>query len=364
MSSSIIDNINNNNNNSFIVSSTSLKRVFVSGSTGFLGSNIVEQLLIEGYEVYALYRSSRKAELIVEIASTLQCSDRLKLVKGDVTDYNSLVDGIPNQCLYVFHVAANLSSLRSAYNDQYEVNVEGTANMIEACITRGVKRLIFTSSISTFSVQELTDTPNPKLIISETTFKPSPDSYILFYARTKRLAEKLVEMANSRGLETVTLNPGYIIGRYDDISLGDVFIRIAKDPSNKIKCGGGSASFCSSRQVARAHIRAAEVAPSGSQYVLGGIHYTWKEVTENVLYHLHQNQKTVQKTSQYLYILKGYLSELLFKNPSVTFCYALMLSVGFNIDSSKAINELNYQLTDLDTMVDDCITWLKKKNLV
>ncbi|KAM9982641.1 hypothetical protein ACTFIZ_007166 [Dictyostelium cf. discoideum] len=388
------ENINNNNN----------KKCFVTGSTGFLGCNIVEQLLIQGYQVYALYRNKNKVLELNSIAKRLNKQDQLILVKGDVTNYKSLLKGIPDECLYCFHAAALIDldatesqqSMKEQQIQQYETNVNGTANVVEACFKRGVKRLIYTSTIACYDVKDR--------IINEQCQKENlPRSG---YSRTKRIGELYVEDAIRRGLEAVIISPGFIIGKYDENSVGSFILMVAHQASQTITVGVGKTNFSSADEVAKAHITAAQVAPNGSDYCLGGTLISWKELYEQVLFQL-SVEKPVVAVSPLKYILTGKMNDLMAKwfgrtsttttsttikpisseatdslvfdddikttkaskskpcpAPYQSFFLSCIQSVNFVIDSTKANNQLNFKSQTLEYMINENIQWLKQRNLL
>ena len=119
--------------------------VLITGGTGFIGSHLARKLVKQGNDVilFDLYPNEQSIQDIV---------GSVTIVKGDVVDYQGLVDTIKNHNVSsVIHTAAMLSvaaadELRRAYN----VNIEGTFNLLEACRTQGVDRIVFVSSLAAF----------------------------------------------------------------------------------------------------------------------------------------------------------------------------------------------------------------------
>lgn len=119
--------------------------VLITGGTGFIGSHLARKLVQRGNDVilFDLYPNEQSIQDIV---------GSVTIVKGDVVDYQGLVDTIKKHNVSsVIHTAAMLSvaaadELRRAYN----VNIEGTFNLLEACRTQGVDRIVFVSSLAAF----------------------------------------------------------------------------------------------------------------------------------------------------------------------------------------------------------------------
>src|SRR5271169_6141503 len=116
------------------------RTAFVTGGTGFVGLNLVKELMIRGWDVTALHRPSSELKYLKRF--------RPKLAMGALTEPASLSLAIPQGTDTLFHVAGNTSMWRKADAEQSRDNVEGTHNIVEAALSRGVRRLVVTSSIS------------------------------------------------------------------------------------------------------------------------------------------------------------------------------------------------------------------------
>jgi len=172
-----------------------MKKALVTGGGGFLGSNIVHMLLDKGLTVRTLQRSDN-AEL-----RTLG----VKIIRGDISNQTTVINATED-CDVIFHVAAK-AGVWGDYDDYYQCNVTGTKNIIEACQTHNIQKLIYTSSPS------VVFTGNNEENINEST--PYPDHFLTAYQKTKALAEQMVLEANSNTLATIALRPHLIWGPGD-----------------------------------------------------------------------------------------------------------------------------------------------------
>ena len=172
-----------------------MKKALVTGGGGFLGSNIVRMLLDKGLTVRTLQRSDN-AEL-----RTLG----VKIIRGDISNQTTVINATED-CDVIFHVAAK-AGVWGDYDDYYQCNVTGTKNIIEACQTHNIQKLIYTSSPS------VVFTGNNEENINEST--PYPDHFLTAYQKTKALAEQMVLKANSNTLATIALRPHLIWGPGD-----------------------------------------------------------------------------------------------------------------------------------------------------
>ena len=179
-------------------------KVLVTGGAGFIGSNIVEELLIRGHSVRVLDNfSTGKRENLKEF------KEDFELLEGDVRSYHIVKQAV-NGIDVVLHQAA-LPSVPRSINDPItsnEVNVGGTLNMLDASKEAGVKRFVFASSSSIYG-----DTPElPK----REDMTPNPLSP---YAVSKLAGEKYCQVfAKVFGLHTVALRYFNVFGPRQDPS--------------------------------------------------------------------------------------------------------------------------------------------------
>ena len=148
---------------------------FVSGASGFVGSNLVHELHKQGWQVHVLARPTSSLEKIEGVPFTLH--------QGDIVDANSVVEAMPARTDAVFHVAASTNFWSKNNEEQDRVNIDGTRNMTEAAMARGARRFIHTSSFVTWGFGN-------KAINEES--ERSGASDWINYVRSKHLAEELV----------------------------------------------------------------------------------------------------------------------------------------------------------------------------
>jgi len=173
-------------------------RALVSGATGFLGGHLAQVLRGLGYRVRILVHKRHRVEHLLELG--------LEIVEGDLLDTASLVRATAGQSV-VFHTAGKVTDWgpRSEY---FQVNTEGTRNVIAACRDSGVARLVHVSSLSVLGLAR-----TGGMITEET---PYPHALPDWYSQSKKAAEELVRAANGQGgLATIVVRPGVIWGPGD-----------------------------------------------------------------------------------------------------------------------------------------------------
>jgi len=190
---------------------TELGRVLVTGGSGFVGANLVTELLDRGHHVRSFDRAP----------SPLAAHPRLEVVTGDICDAETVakaVDGIDT----VFHTAAIIDLMGGAsVTDEYRqrsfaVNVDGTKNLVHAAQAAGVKRFVYTASNSVVMGGQRISGGDETL--------PYTERFNDLYTETKVVAERFVLAQNGiDGLLTCSIRPSGIWGRGDQTMFRKVF---------------------------------------------------------------------------------------------------------------------------------------------
>src|SRR6218665_3559657 len=183
--------------------------ILVTGGTGLVGTHLLYDLTRSGKQVRALKRKGSDIANVKKVFSyyTFSPDELLKLIEwrdADLLDVYSLaeaMDGVTE----IYHCAAMVSFEARHHADMIRVNVDGTANMVNAAMEKGVHKFCHVSSIASLGRAE-----HGALTTEETFWKSSPDNSI--YAISKYGAEREVWRASEEGLDVVIVNPSLIIG--------------------------------------------------------------------------------------------------------------------------------------------------------
>jgi dihydroflavonol-4-reductase len=321
---------------------------FVTGATGFLGLNLVEHLIREGWRITALHRPK-------SVLTYLQRFP-VDLVSGDIEDRESIVKAMPEGLAAVFHVAADVSHWSRDAIRQERCNVEGTRNVVAAALARGARKFVHTSSTSVYGFQaEPFDETAPRL---------GANSWNN-YARSKTLAEDEVQKGIDRGLDAVILNPANIIGAYDSRNWSRLFRMVAAGRLPGLPPGRGS--FCHASEVATAHIAAVKRGRTGERYLLGGADASYLDVAQFIASLLGRKTR-LRRIPAVLVAAAARVSLLMSlwndREPWITPEIAALMSRDMLCRSEKAIRELGYHPSPLHVMLEDCYGWLKAEKLI
>jgi nucleoside-diphosphate-sugar epimerase len=309
-------------------------RVLVTGGGGFLGSCIAKKLHARGNQVVVLGR--RKYTHLDSGIESIACDIR------NQEGVSSALEG----CDAVFHTAA-IPGVWGDHEKYHGINVEGTANVIDACRSNGVKKLIFTSSPSVvFGESDLEN-------VDEST--PYPDSYLCHYPETKAQAERLIIDANGKGdLSTVSLRPHLIWGVGDPHLVPRIVSRALKGKLVRVGDGRNLVDIIHVENAAHAHIQACDALTPGSK-VAGQCYFIsddepvnlWDWI-DNLLRAL--AYPTVEKTVSYrtarwmgsgLEKIYGVLN--IRKEPPMTRFVAAQLATSHYFNITKAKRDFGYQ---------------------
>lgn len=184
--------------------------ILVTGGTGLVGSHLLFKLLQTNNQVKAIYRREHKLELVKKVFSYYTSDfeslyNKIDWIYADITDIPSLEIAF-KEVQYVYHCAAFVSFEPDKYHQLRKINIEGTANVVNFCVSHAVKKLCYISSIAAIGHHQ--DPHQP--ITEETHWNQEDDNSV--YAITKYGAEIEVWRGTQEGVDAVILNPGIIIG--------------------------------------------------------------------------------------------------------------------------------------------------------
>jgi nucleoside-diphosphate-sugar epimerase len=315
---------------------------FVTGGTGFLGKNIIAQLVTRGDRVIAIHRPTSDTRELASLGA--------ELVVCGLDDVDALARAMPEGIDVVYHVAGDISWWRRNAERQRKTNVDGTRAVVEAALRRHAKRFVHTSSFVAFGIHDQ--------VIREDT--PSNAEDLPYgYLRTKRQGERVVLAAVERGLPAVVMNPANILGPYDVTSWARLILLV--DRGKLTAAPPGTGSFCHAGEVARAHIAAATQGRIGHQYLLGGVDASFVELGAVIARQLGRRvpRKAPALALRLLGAINDGIATFTGKEADITWENASVFCRKIVCDSSKAMRELGYTPRSLEEMVADSVAWLR-----
>ena len=318
------------------------RTAFVTGGTGFVGLNLVKELMLQGWDVTALHRASSDLQFLKRFQP--------KLVTGATTDRASLDVAIPHGIDTIFHVAGNTNMWRGGNAQQTADNVEGTRNIVEAALQKGARRLVVTSSISAYG-------PVDGEITEET--RSLAEHSAVNYQRTKWQAQEIARAAVGRGLEVVIMQPGAIMGPYDIGTWSRLFLMVRDGKLPGVP--PSLLTFTHVREVVSAHIAAADKGENGGSYLLGGENKTMMELVREVAALVGKPAPAKEASLSLLRVIAAVgdlASRFTGKAPPITSEMTDLMSRKVSTVSAKAQRELGYRVVGLKDMCKACYDWM------
>lgn len=237
--------------------------ILVTGGTGLVGSHLIKSLVAQGKKVKALYRTA---------IPLIEGSEKVEWVQGDILDVIALEEALQGVEL-VYHSAAIVSFNPRKKQEMLKINIEGTANVVNACIHAGIRKLCFVSSVAALGrIREGVE-------INETmnwTEKTSNSEY----GKSKYYAEMEVWRGMGEGLEAVVINPVIILGAGDWSKGSSGIFKTAYDEFPYYT--EGTTGFVDVRDVVRAMIQLMESSISGERFILSAANESYKNVFTSI----------------------------------------------------------------------------------
>lgn len=319
------------------------KQILVTGGTGFLGSYLLRYLVREGYtQVRALRRASSKMDLVADV------SDKIEWVEGDVLDIFSLEDAM-QEVRQVYHCAAMVSFDPRDYDAMRRINVDGTANVVNAALAANVEKLVHVSSTAAIGRMK-----NQPIVTEQTKWERS--NYNSQYAISKYLSENEVWRGMIEGLNVAVVNPSVILGSG----------RWEEGPLKFFKMGWnnfpfytkGTAGFVDVRDVARFTLQLMESEVTGERYILSGESLTYQTIMNEIATHLNKKPPTIQINSflqQIAWRVEWLRSRILGGRPLVTRETAATSVRTFFYQNDKSRKDFDFEYTPIrQTIAETC----------
>jgi dihydroflavonol-4-reductase len=326
-----------------------MRNVLVTGATGCIGSNLVVELLNRGYNVRAFHRPTSNTITLAGVD--------VEHAVGDVRDANSVRTAIKG-CDTVFHTAGLVSFWRKKRAEQFAINVEGTRNVVDACLELGVEKLVHTSSIAALGYRT-----DGQLIDESTEYNWGPN---ISYRYTKHLSEIEVLKGVERGLKATIVNPSIAIGPRDvHIHGGGLIVNVKRGWVPAYIDGG--INIVSVHDVVNGHIAAALQGKHGEKYILGGINVTYREMLERAA-QVVGGRAPRHRVPMWLGLGLARASEIVANLTTTSPWLPIDMIVGANrlnwYSSEKAKRELGYQSTSVNDAMREAYDWYQQQGML
>jgi nucleoside-diphosphate-sugar epimerase len=324
-------------------------KLLITGATGYIGYKLAMEAARRNYTVHILARDPR--------SSLMPVHSNIKIFKGDITDKASVLVAMKG-CDKVMHAAAVAKLSAKDNSIFYSVNVEGTRNMLDAALTLGVKRFVFTSSGAVIgpSGKHPMNENDPRLIAFENDYEIS-----------KHWAEELVKEYCRRGLFAVTVAAPRVYGPGPESNGNTMQVLFKTILSLRLAfvpfCKKVVANYAFVDDVVNGHFLAMEKGLSGEKYILGGENLSYESFFKMIKAKAGKRIALVP-IPKYLFkawsFLYATICRLTGKETHISPGVIDRLAQNRALSCDKAITQLGYSITPFSTGIQKTILHLSE----
>jgi farnesol dehydrogenase len=322
-------------------------KCFLTGITGFIGSNLARELVTDGQEVHAIIRNPSRIDL-PDIRG-------IRYFTGDLDDQRVLLEAMEG-CEVVFHLAAFAKPWAKQRSLYHHINVAGAGKVFSAARQAGVKKVVFTSSAATMSPSPGTDP------VDESRYREIP--FFNLYESTKAEAEAVARQYSEDGLPVVIVNPSRVYGPGPVNPSNSVTRMILQFNAGKWRIIPGDGkkvgNYVYIDDVVHGHMLAAKHGRAGERYILGGENLSFDDFfavlaevsgERHRMFHL---PLPVMTAAARLMEAQAVITGM---PPLITGSFVKKYLNHWSLSSDKAKNELGYKITSFREGVKRTLEW-------
>ncbi|MHA7099208.1 farnesol dehydrogenase [Roseivirga pacifica] len=323
------------------------KKIFITGSTGFIGRKLAMKLAQEDNRVVALIRSKQKAKDLQH--------DNISFVEGDLFSTDAIAEGMEG-CDEVYHLAA-FASVWAKDDTFHRVNILGTENILDIAQKQGVGKCVVTSTAGV--IGPAIDGP-----VNEDT--PRQVDFFTDYESTKYESELKIKERVRNGQHVVIVNPTRVYGP-GPLNVSNSVTKLVKqyiEGKWKFMPGDGmsTGNYVFVDDVINGHILAMANGRAGERYLLGGEDATYHELFDTIAVIGGQKHKLYKMPLGVMLTfgkLQLFMAERFGRQPMITPGWVRKYLYKWSVSSAKAETELGYKITSLNDGIQQTVNWLK-----
>lgn len=332
-------------------------KCFLTGASGFIGANLVHELVARGHQVRALLRPGSDLRGLAGV--------RFERVSGDLGDRDTLMAALDG-CDWCFHVAASYHLWLRDYAPMYAANVAGTRNVLEAASHAGCSRIVYTSTVGCIGLPREV---NGKVVPTDETTTIAEAQMSNHYKRSKWQAEQVAVEFARNGAPVVIVNPSAPIGPRDvkPTPTGQVIVDFLNRAMPAYLDTG--LNWVHVRDVAIGHILAAERGCIGERYILGHADGNWTmQQAFQVLREITGVPAPRMRIPHWMALAAAHVNEamsaLTGKPPKAPVGGVRMAKYKMFFNPAKAIRELGLPQTPPREALADAAAWFRANGYV
>lgn len=322
--------------------------ILVTGGAGLLGTELITQLLAQGKQVRAIYNKTPLTEFRSENLQQLECNIL------DIVGLEEAMKGVEE----VYHCAAIVTFNPRRMQEMIKVNIEGTANVVNAALDARVRKMVYVSSVAALGRIRENQLINETMNWTEETSNSR-------YGQSKYLAEMEVWRGIGEGLNAVIVNPVVIMGPGDwDNSSSMIF----KNVYNELPWySDGTTGFVDVRDVAKAMIRLMESNVTAERFIISAENRSYRDVFNLIAKAFGKRppyRKVTKAITRIVWRLEAVRNFFTGKDPLITKETTATAMTKANFDNSKLkkfLPDFSYRKVE-DSIIDTCAAFQQKIN--
>lgn len=322
--------------------------IAITGANGLLGSFVIRRLIEAGMPFVALKRAGSDTSLLNDVADHVTWRD------ADVTDPVSLHEALQG-CSHVIHAAAMVSFNPRHKQKIFEVNVQGTRNVVNACLNTGIKRLVYISSVAALGRQK----SQPDI---DETSKWTESPLNSTYGESKYLGELEVFRGQEEGLSTVIVNPSVILAAADwNKSSAQLFKYVWCERAFYTR---GFFSYVDVRDVAETVVRLLETRVENERFIVNAGTIAYDDFFNRVAGRLNRKPPYIRLSKKVLKIvavIESVRAWFADSEPLLTRETARLAGTQFLYNNRKITKTLNFQFQTIDQSLQWCCEYYMAK---
>lgn len=318
-----------------------MKKVFMTGITGLLGSNLVIDLLKEGYTVKALLRNKNSYRGTHHI--------NLELIEGELTDDHT--DHLSSTDVFI-HSAAETKQNILQYADYRAINYEASKHLYYCCTKSSIQKFIYISTANTLAFGSHKEPGHENSSISYPFTKS-------MYAKSKLETENFL-LEQKGKMDVIVLNPTFMLGPYDHKPSSGKIILMGLNKKILFYPPGGK-NFVHVKNVSSGIIHSIKAAKSGEKYLIAGENLSYKAFFKKLNYIADQNPLMI-RIPKIILIIFGFVGDV-FRyfnvKTAVSSVNMKSLCVKNYYSNKKSVKNLGISYDSINVAIADALTYFK-----
>ena len=327
-------------------------KTLVTGTTGFIGASLIRELIADGREVRVLVRPKADLSNIEDL--------EVEVVQGDLRDRDSLDDALTG-CRALFHAAAYYSLWSRDRQAMYDIDVQGTRNILQAAHEADLEKIVYTSTVGCIGLW-----PDGRPADEETPMDPA--LLCNDYKLSKYQAEQVALEFADGGLPVVIVNPSAPVGPRDikPTPTGQLIVDFVTGKMPAYLDTG--LNLIDVRDCARGHILAEQKGRVGERYILGNRNMSLREILLTLEKITGRPAPGIQMPYWVAYGA-GWVCEIISdfitrKPPAIPLGGVKMAKHKMYFDASKAVRELGLPQHSVEQALEDAVNWMRGRGII